>query len=116
VPRTPRKADQDLRDYPTYTISEAAAYLAIPSRTLYHWVSDDPLWRSAGIEEQTRLLSFRDVAQSYFIDFIRHHVRIPGKKARELLARAKQETGTAYPLAKWKRARTRKRQPKKAAK
>jgi uncharacterized protein (DUF433 family)/DNA-binding transcriptional MerR regulator len=98
VPRTPRKANQDLRDYPTYTIPEAAAYLAIPPRTLYHWVSDDPLWRSAGIDDETRLLSFRDIAQSYFIEFIRHHGGISGRKAREILQRAKQETQTAYPL------------------
>lgn len=94
----PRKPDQDLRDYPTYTIPEAAAYLAIPRRTLYHWVSDDPLWRTAGIDEDTRLLSFRDIAQSYFIEFIRHHTHTTHRNAREILERAKQETGTAYPL------------------
>lgn len=96
--RTPRKRGQDLRDYPTYTIPEAADYLAIPKRTLYHWVSDDPLWRSAGVDEESRLLSFRDVAQSYFIEFIRRQVGISGRKAREILQRARQETNTAYPL------------------
>lgn len=98
VPRTARKPGQDLRDYPTYTIPEAAAYLAIPQRTLYRWISDDPLWRTAGIDEETHLLSFRDIAQSYFIEFIRHHAHTTTQKARMILERAKQETGSAYPL------------------
>jgi uncharacterized protein (DUF433 family) len=96
--RTPRKPQQDLLDYPTYTITEASAYLAIPRRTLYRWVSDDPFWRTAGIDEQNHLLSFRDVAQSYFIEFIRHYTHTSTKKAREILELAKRETGNAYPL------------------
>jgi uncharacterized protein (DUF433 family) len=96
--RTPRKPEQDLLDYPTYTITEAATYLAIPPRTLYRWVSEKPFWETAGIDEQTNLLSFRDIAQSYFIEFIRHHTRTSTKKAREILERAKAETGSPYPL------------------
>ena len=98
MPRTARKLDQDLRDYPTYTISEAATYLAIPRRTLYHWISDEPLWTTAGAGGEMQLLSFRDVAQAYFIEFIRKHVGITGRKAREILKSARLETGARYPL------------------
>src|SRR5271168_789837 len=98
MPRIPRKPDQDLRDYPTYTIPEAAIYLAVPRRTLYHWVSDMPLWESAGRTEHTRLLSFRDVAQSYFLEFIRRHAGISTSKVREILKNAQMETNEAYPL------------------
>jgi len=96
--RTPRTSEQDLRDYPVYTVSEAASYLAMPRRTLYHWLSDNPLWTAAGADLEVRLLSFKDIAQSHFIEFIRQHAEISTRKAREILRYAQMETNTPYPL------------------
>jgi uncharacterized protein (DUF433 family) len=70
----------------------------MPRRTLYHWVSDNPLWTAAGVELDVRLLSFKDLAQSHFIEFIRRHAGISARKAREILHYAQLETKTPYPL------------------
>lgn len=97
MPRVPRKPNQELRDYPIYTVAEAATYLAMPKRTLYHWVSDDPLWaRTSGTDDL--LLSFQDLAQTFFVEFVRRHAHISVEKARGILLRAKEVTGSPYPL------------------
>lgn len=97
VIREARRIDQSLRDYPLYTVPEAAIYLGMPQRTLYRWVSDDPLW-SPGADAETKLLSFNDVAQFHFIEFIRKHAGISMPKAREILRNARLETNARYPL------------------
>jgi uncharacterized protein (DUF433 family) len=56
------------------------------------------MWSISGSEHPTRLLSFNDLAQSYFIDFIRKNVGISAGKAREILKNAKLETNSPYPL------------------
>jgi len=96
--RKPRTHDQDLRDYPVYTLPEAARYLGMPGRTLYSWLSDHPFWSPAGADYPIQLLSFKDIAQSHFIEFIRHHANISARKAREILKYAKLETNSQYPL------------------
>jgi uncharacterized protein (DUF433 family) len=95
---TPRSYEQDIRDYPVYTVPEAARYVGMSRRTLYSWLSDNPLWDTAGADYSVRLLSFKDLAQSHFIEFIRHHAKISAKKSREILKYAKLETNSPYPL------------------
>lgn len=73
-------------------------YLGIPRRTLYHWISDNPLWSPPGTEANNRLLSFNDLAQAHFIEFIRKHAAISVRKAREILHNAQLETDSQYPL------------------
>src|SRR5260370_8244612 len=72
VKRIPRRSNQSLLDFPTYTIPEAALYLAIPVRTLRYWVLDRPVWEIAGGDLDTPLLSFREVPQPYSIDLVKH--------------------------------------------
>lgn len=96
--RISRRRDESLREYPTYTITEAALCLGIPRRTLYHWVSDNPLWESSGHGQEVNLLSFYDMAQSYFLEFIRRHARISIRKSREILKNAQLESHHPYPL------------------
>jgi uncharacterized protein (DUF433 family) len=98
IEREPRGVNQDLREYPTYTIPEAALYLGMPRRTLQSWVYDKPLWSVSGSERPVHLLSFKDLAQAYFIEFICKHVGISGRKAREILKNARLETKSRYPL------------------
>src|ERR1700694_2394486 len=98
IDREPLRADQDLLEYPTYTIPEAALYLGMPRRTLQSWVYDKPVWSVSGSEQRVRLLSFKDLAQAYFIEFICKHVGISGHKAREILKYARLETKSRYPL------------------
>jgi uncharacterized protein (DUF433 family) len=61
-------------------------------------VYDKPLWSVSGSERPVRLLSFKDLAQAYFIEFICKHVGISGSKAREILNNARLETKSRYPL------------------
>jgi uncharacterized protein (DUF433 family) len=96
--REARRAEQGLSDYPTYTIPEAAIYLGMPRRTLYHWISDNPLWTPAGRADHLQLLSFKDLAQAHFIEFIRKHASISMQKAKEILHNAQLETNSQYPL------------------
>src|SRR5260370_22335161 len=70
----------------------------MPRRTLYHWLSDNPLWSAAGADYTVQLLSFKDIAQSHFIEFIQHHAKISTRKAREILKYAQLETNSSYPL------------------
>jgi excisionase family DNA binding protein len=96
--REARRAEQDLRDYPIHTIPEAAVYLGMSRRTLYRWISDNPLWAPAGKGDHIQLLSFNDIAQAHFIEFIRKHAGISMQKAKEILRNAQLETKSPYPL------------------
>ena len=98
IEREPRRANQNLLEYPTYTIPEAALYLGMPKRTLQSWVYDKPVWSVSGFEQRVRLLSFKDLAQAYFIEFICKHIGISGRMAREVLKNAQLETKSRYPL------------------
>ena len=100
VHRIPRRPDEPLKDFPLYTIPEAAIYLAIPERTLRYWVLDHPVWRVSGREFKTPLLSFRDVAQAYYVEIVRKYFGLTLPKTREVLEMAKLESRSRYPLLK----------------
>jgi uncharacterized protein (DUF433 family) len=96
--RLPRAPHQVLRDYPTYSIPEAAIILAMSRRTLQRWVSDKPFFTVSGDDQPQKLLSFKDLAQFYFLKFLRKHAHLNDRQAREVLDYARQATGSAYPL------------------
>jgi uncharacterized protein (DUF433 family) len=97
--QTPRNLRQQLRDYPIYTIPQAARYIAMPARTLRYWLLDSPRW-SLAQTEGVNLLSFQDLAQSYVLDFIRTHVGLSGSQALSVLTEARRHTKSKYPLLK----------------
>lgn len=96
--RIPRARGESLRDYPTYSIPEAALILAMSARTLQSWVYDKPYFEVSGTEQSQRLLSFNDLAQFYFLRFIRRHARVGDHRARELLRYTQEVTDSEYPL------------------
>ena len=99
--RIPRASNQSLRDYPTYSIPEAALFLAMSRRTLQSWIYDKPFYKLSNIDQsQQRSLSFNDLAQFYFLRFIREHARFSDDQARELLKYTQDVTGSEYPLLK----------------
>lgn len=101
VNRIPRASGQALRDYATYSIPEAALFLAMSRRTLQSWVYDRPFYRVSNTElSQQRSLSFNDLAQFYFLRFIREHAHVSDDQARELLKYTQDITGNEYPLLK----------------
>jgi uncharacterized protein (DUF433 family) len=96
--RIPRQRGQSLRDYPTYTIPEAAIFLGMPVRTLRRWVLDKPLWKIAGANRDVPLLSFRDIAQIYYIELVRSHFALTVTDARRVLELSRKESRAQYPL------------------
>lgn len=96
--RIPRQRGQSLRDYPTYTIPEAGIFLGIPERTLRRWVLDEPMWDIAGAGRDIPLLSFKDVAQVYYIELVRSHFGLSVTDARRVLELSRKEIKAEYPL------------------
>lgn len=96
--RHPRAAKEAIRDYPIYSIPDAALILAMPPRTLQSWVYDKPIFKVSGEGDQQRLLSFKDLAQFYFLKFVRKHAHLSDAEARTLLQYAKKVSRNEYPL------------------
>jgi uncharacterized protein (DUF433 family) len=96
--RQPRALHEGIRDYPTYSIHDAAQILAMPRRTLQGWVYDKPFFTVAGSSQPQKLLSFKDLAQFYFLQFVRRHARLTDSQARKLLQYTKEITHSEYPL------------------
>jgi uncharacterized protein (DUF433 family) len=96
--RAARQANQSLQDFPIYTISEAAWYLAMPKDTLRYWVCENPVWPIAGRDLPTTLLSFRDLTQAYYVEIVRKHFNLSLSKTREVIEEAKKESKARYPL------------------
>jgi uncharacterized protein (DUF433 family) len=75
-----RQPKQPKAEVPTYTIPEAATFLAMSSGTLYSWyASEHPILRASGylkiaresIDAYIALLSFRDLEEAYKIHLLR---------------------------------------------
>jgi uncharacterized protein (DUF433 family) len=96
--RISRAHGQSLRDYPTYSIPEAALILAMSPRTLQSWVYDRPFFPVSGSDQPQQLLSFKDLAQFYFLKFVRQHARLSDAQARGVLQYTKEVTRSEYPL------------------
>lgn len=96
VKRIPRRKDQSLQDYPLYTIAEASIYLAIPESTLRYWIKRHPVWKIA--DPDGHLLSFRDLAQAYYLEMARKHFNLSLRKMRDVESQARRESKSDYPL------------------
>ena len=60
-----RKPRQAIQTVPTYTIPEAAAFLAINTRTLFSWYEgNEPILKASGGYGPIHLLSYRDLEES----------------------------------------------------
>ena len=94
--RTARKPHESLRDYPIYTIPEASLYLAIPESTLRYWIIKNPVWKMS--DPDRHLLSFRDIAQAYYLEMARKHFRLTLTKMRDVMIEARKDTKSEYPL------------------
>lgn len=94
-----RMPGQALADLPTYTIPEAATFLAMRPSRLFEWYSGDtPILKASGRIRNIALLSFRDLEEAYKIYLLRtqhekslQYLRIAFKDARE-------KSGSEHPL------------------
>lgn len=98
VKRIPRRPTQSLYDFPTYTIPEAALYLAMPTSTLRYWLRNHPLWKIADRGDRFSLLSFKDLTQAYYVEAARTHLNFTLSEMRDVLVSASKESRSEYPL------------------
>jgi hypothetical protein len=79
-----------------YTIPEAGLFLGIPETTLRFWITGKPFWQVPGTDYHTTLLSFNDVAQAHFVDFIRRHRNLSVHKSRDAMGSAYRQKPADY--------------------
>ncbi len=84
---------------PTYTIPEAAAFLAINSRTLFSWYEGgEPILRASGRSGSTHLLSYRDLEEAYRVYLLRERFRFSLQFLRRSMLNAREMFGCQHPL------------------
>lgn len=94
-----RKPHQDIRNVPTYTIPEAAAFLAISCRTLFSWYKgDDPVLKASGAYGFIHLLSYRDLEEAYRIHLLREKHEFSFQFLRRSMRNARNMFRSQHPL------------------
>src|ERR1700721_3001473 len=80
-------AGQDKRDLGRYSIPEAAAYIAMPQRTMRSWfLGDRRIFNPAFRAGDCVYLSLNDVTEAYIVEPLRNHWDFNPKKLRRALA------------------------------
>src|SRR5438477_9509962 len=89
-----RRSGQELHDFPTYTIPEAAIFLSIPQRTLRSWyLGSKPIFTPPAFVGEVPLLSFRDLVDVHIVQTARIHHKVPMCRIRTALKTAGLEPG-----------------------
>jgi uncharacterized protein (DUF433 family) len=96
------KLGQDARTLPTYTIPEAAEYLAIDPWTLLSWYSKrEPVLKPSGWygeAEAFALLTFQDIEEAYKVHMLRTKYGYSMQYIQKALADARKESKSDHPL------------------
>jgi uncharacterized protein (DUF433 family) len=100
---------QDIREAPTYGITEAAHYLRVPASTIRWWVTGRSYHVGTSHQtskpiidlpsDATNLLSFINLVEVHVLDAIRRQHRIPLDKVKTALQYLKREFQSKHPLA-----------------
>lgn len=101
--------DVDVRELPSYGITEAAHYLRIPRTTIRDWVSGRYYRGQAGErfskpiiptpDPRQRLLSFMNLVEVHVLDAIRREHNIPLEKVRIAVTYLSKQFPSKHPLA-----------------
>jgi uncharacterized protein (DUF433 family) len=90
---------QDLRTVPTYTIPEAAKFLAIHPRTMFSWYEgDEPILRASGICGEVHLLSYRDMEEAYRVYLLRERFQFSLQSIKKSMRNARKMFISQHPL------------------
>jgi uncharacterized protein (DUF433 family) len=90
---------QDRRDIPRYSIPEAAAFIAVPQRTMRSWFRGDHRLFTPTYERGSSIfLSFYDVTEAYVIESLRTHWDFDPRKLRKTVARLREKSRYQRPL------------------
>jgi uncharacterized protein (DUF433 family) len=95
-----RQPRQDIRTLPTYTIPEAAAFLAIPRRTLSSWYAGhEPILKASGNYGLfAPLLSYRDIEEAYRVYLLRERFEFSFQFLRRSMRTARRIFRSQHPL------------------
>lgn len=94
-----RQPRQDIRTLPTYTIPEAAAFLAIKQRTLFSWYEgENPILKASGNYGATHLLSYRDLEEAYRVYLLRERFDFSLQFLRSSMRTARRMFRSQHPL------------------
>src|SRR3989442_1096268 len=94
-----RKPGQDIRLLPTYTIPEAAAFLAIRERTLFSWYEgEESILKSSGMYGPIHLLSYRDLEEAYRVYLLRERFSFSLQFLRRSMRNARRMFRSQHPL------------------
>jgi len=94
-----RQPGQELATLPSYTIPEAATFLAMSYRLLYDWYSGrNPVLIPSGVVNGIPLLSFRDLEEAYKIYLLRTRHNKSLQYLRDAFSDARERSGSDHPL------------------
>lgn len=94
-----RQPGQDIRTLPTYTIPEAAAFLAIPRRTLTSWYEGkESILKASARYGAAHLLSYRDIEEAYRVFLLRERFDFSLQFLRRSMANARRMFRSQHPL------------------
>jgi len=94
-----RRPGQDLRTVPTYTIPEAAEFLAIRSRTLFSWYEgDEPILKASATCGIIHLLSYRDLEEAYRVYLLRERFQFSLQFLKKSMRNARKMFRSQHPL------------------
>jgi uncharacterized protein (DUF433 family) len=94
-----RAKGQDIRTVPTYSIPEAAAFLAINTRTLFSWYEgEEPVLKASGMVGSFHLLSYRDLEEAYRVYLLRERHQFSLQFLRRSMQNARRMFRSKHPL------------------
>jgi uncharacterized protein (DUF433 family) len=94
-----REKGQSISAVPTYTIPEAANFLALNQRTLFSWYEGDkPILKASGLYGSVHLLSYRDIEEAYRVYLLREKFQFSLQFLRKSMSNARQMFGSQHPL------------------
>jgi len=94
-----RQPGQNVRLLPTYTIPEAATFLAIRRRTLFSWYEgEDPILKASAVCGTVHLLSYRDLEEAYRVYLLRERFDFSLQFLRRSMRNARRMFRSQHPL------------------
>jgi uncharacterized protein (DUF433 family) len=94
-----RQPAQPLAELPTYTIPEAAVFLAMTKRRLQDWyIGESPILKASGSIGNIPLLSFRDLEEAYKVYLLRSKHSKSLQYLRIAMSDARNRTRSEHPL------------------
>jgi uncharacterized protein (DUF433 family) len=84
---------------PTYTIPEAAEFLAIRQRTLFSWYEgDEPILKASATYGIIHLLSYRDMEEAYRVYLLRERFQFSLQSIKKSMRNARNMFKSQHPL------------------